>query len=108
MADGVSTERSEAAKLSLNGCFLLLTVEGGWCLSANVLALVSVFSFSEKLALAGTSRHSFCQTVCFLLKSRWELGAGCSDASTNESSSATAERDAPGGQKLLELNLSVY
>lgn len=76
---------------------VMLAVEGGCCLSENVLALVSVFSFSEQLALAGTRRRSSCQTVCFLLKSRWEMGAGCSDASINESSSVATVRYAPEG-----------
>lgn len=52
------------------------------------------FLFSEKLALDETSRHSSCQTVCLLLKSKREVGAGCSDTTTNDSSSVAAVTDA--------------
>lgn len=80
-AEGLGTDQRWAEVLAFQGvCQLslglwrkdqavvgsqLLAVEGGRWLSARVLALISVFLFSEKLALAGTNRHSFCQMSGF-------------------------------------------
>lgn len=93
MACGVCTGGNEQLRCPCIGDF------DWWLLRvATVACKCACFglwlSFSEKLALAGTSSHSSCQTVWFLLKSQWEVGAGCSETTTSDSSSVAAVRDA--------------
>lgn len=79
-----------------------MAVESGCCLSANVFALVSfllLLLFYQKLAEIPSAKLFFVEV---------QMGDGCHDASTNESSSAAAARVIPERQKLLEFNLHVF